>query len=565
MTNIEILSQIEKLINQSQNILIISHTSIDGDGIGSGLGLHMALTKLGKNVTFYSRHPVPEVFKFLPGINNISTEFNLNQDFIIQIDTSQTKIDTVKTHEEGNNFRIIVTPKNGVLNKDDFQLLSGGKKMDLIFTLDTSTLEYTGLMNGPQAELFYETPVINIDHHVTNEQYGKVNYVDIAATSTAELVLNVIEKLAEKTPLMDEDMATCLLSGVIVDTGSFQNANTTPRAFAVAARLLTAGARQQEIIRHLFKMHELSTLRLWGRALAHLEHDPELHLAWTTVTQDDFKATNADESELDGLMDQLITSASDADIVFLIKEGTDGTKVSLRSLKNIDVTPIVLPFGGGGHQRAAGFKISDKTVLEAEEIAITAVKDFMRKYLDKSNQQPAIDFHPVQSTKKDTTQPALPTPPIGTSIPTETETHVPQANPIHTNQELPPVPSTTPAIQTPPTAAGAPTFTPTVNYIPEVVPPQTAATSTDVSYSQTIPLSGTSPLPTGNSQAQAKASEQAYSEPQTALPYLGYTPPEKPEEKGLLRENAILTPEEQKAAEMQQQTNPITLRVSKDQ
>ncbi|MBI4836195.1 MAG: bifunctional oligoribonuclease/PAP phosphatase NrnA [Candidatus Abawacabacteria bacterium] len=553
MPNLEPVQQIQNLLDQSENILIISHTSIDGDGIGSGLGLQMALTKMGKNVTFYSRHPVPEVFKFLPGINNISTEFSLNQDFIIQIDTSQTKIDNVRTAEDGQNLKIIITPKNGTLNKEDIRLLSGGKKIDLIFTLDTSSLEYTGLMNGPQAELFYETPVVNIDHHITNEHYGKVNFVDVAATSTAELVLTLIETLEQRTPLMDEDMATCLLSGVIVDTGSFQNANTTPKAFAVAARLLTAGARQQEIVRHLFKMHELSTLRLWGKALSRLEHDPELHLAWTSVSQSDFTEVNASESELDGLMDQLITSASDADIVFLMKETADnGVKISLRSLKNIDVTPIVLPFGGGGHQRAAGFKITGQDFKSAQETAIEAVKTFMRQHLAKDTSNEA--FHPVQSTIKEAVTPvavqseelraeSLDSAP---AMMEQSKDTLPEETPSSANSEfsiqhseLPPLPQ--------------------VNYIPENKPEETMPA--DISYSQSF-----DPLPPqGVSKAQEQALQKAYSEPEKPLPgndFLGYTPPAKSET--IMKESQVQTPEEKKAAEVQQMPTPITLKVTKE-
>lgn len=547
MNNDIILAQIQHLLDQSQNILIISHTSIDGDGIGSGLALQMALTKLGKNIVFYSRNPVPEAFKFLPGIEGISNTFSLNQDFIIEIDTTQTEVDNIKTTSTGNTFKIVVTPKNGTLNQEDVHFVNGNKKIDLIFTLDTSTLEYTGLMNGPQAELFYETPVINIDHHITNEQYGKVNYVDIAATSTAELVMNVIESLAQKQPLMDDNIATCLLSGVIVDTGSFQNANTTPRAFAVAAKLLTAGARQQEIVRHLFKMHELSTLRLWGKALSHLEHDPELHLAWTTVTKKDFMDVNATEEELDGLMDQLITSASDADVVFLIKECEDGgMKVSLRSLKNIDITPIVLPFGGGGHQRAAGFKISDKDFVTASQLAIDAIKHFMSEYLSKNTSSQPDGFRPVQSTIKSFPQ-------TESSIPVTTSPITPDNIKKAENVIAPTsFPDEIPTTQQ---------STPVMNYVDE----PTSPSSTNISYSQSFPLP-----PSGVSKAQENAIQNAYTEPEKPLPvndFLGYKA--ATESFPLMEESKVKTPDEIKAAEQianqsSAPLGPITLKVTKE-
>ncbi len=520
------LQQIRNLLDTAGNILIISHASIDGDGLGSGLGLQMALTKLGKKVTFYSRNPVPEVFRFLPGVQGISSEFSLNKDFIIEIDTTQTKIDQVRTNEEGTKLHIIVTPQNGTLNKEDIKFLSGGKKFDLIFTLDTSNLEYTGLTNGPQAELFYETPIINIDHHITNEQYGKVNFVDINATSTAELVLQLIENLEEKMPLMDADMATCLLSGVIVDTGSFQNANTTPKAFEVAAKLLAAGARQQEIIKYLFKMHELSTLRLWGKTLSKLQHDPELHLAWATVTQEDFAGANATEEELEGLMDQLITSASDADIVFLIKEQKDGViRVSMRSIKNIDITPIVLPFGGGGHPRAAGFRVTGKPILEAEQIVLEAVRGFMKDYLARTNAE-APASHPVHSTIKSEVPPATVPAPVATPI----SSPLPSPLPSSPTSPIPNSPEGTPL---------GPSPTPMSDNIP----------------------------PSGMSNKQTEALKTSYTEKKATLPkeFLGYTPV-APKEQSLLEEKNVMTPQEKEAQQFVQ-NNPqptITLKVTKD-
>lgn len=519
MATNDILAQIQALIADANNILLISHASIDGDGAGSGLGLQMALTKMGKKVTFYSRNPVPEVFRFLPGVETISNEFSLHRDFIIQIDTTQTKVENVRTEKEDNHLRVVITPKDGSLSKEDISFISGGKSFDLIFTLDTSNLEYTGLMNGPQAELFYETPIINIDHHITNEQYGKINLVDINATSTAELVLGVIEHLEKTQPLMDEDIATCLLSGVVVDTGSFQNANTTPKAFAVAARLLAAGARQQEIVRHLFKMHELSTLKLWGRTLSKLEHDPELRIAWTTVSNIDFTETNASEHELDGLMDQLITSASDADIVFLIRETQEGDiKVSLRSLKNIDITPIVLPFGGGGHQRAAGFKISNSTLEKAKSLVVDSVKDFMKDYLERSKKSSSpVSFSPVGSTIKQS--------PTTEDIKPTEETHDTDLKTIATSE---------PEIEK--------------NVEPTQVPEPVVNTI--------VTDQNTAFPPAGISTTQQQAMDSSYTEKSDAVPseFLGYSE-QKKAENSILEEKNVLTPQEKEVQSFVQPTN----------
>jgi phosphoesterase RecJ-like protein len=170
-----------------------------------------------------------------------------------------------------------------------------------------------------------------------------------------------------------------LLTGIITDTGSFQNANTTPKSLTVAAQLVAAGGRQQEIIRHVFKTKPLSTLKLWGRILESVRLDAESHFIWAKISQDDFLSSGAQESETSGVIDELLKSAPNIDFVLLLSEKAGELDGSLRAVSpGTDVSQIAQLFGGGGHEAAAGFQLPGSTLLTNEEEILGKIREYQR-------------------------------------------------------------------------------------------------------------------------------------------------------------------------------------------
>ena len=242
------------LITRAQNILIVSHRNPDGDSLGSTLALSLVLEKIGKKTTMACSDKNGQVFAFLPKISEILQKVNTSKDLVISVDLKNARLGKLgyKKIEKENKVEILITPEDGRFEQSDVSSHIKGVKYDLIISLDTPNLERLGTLAEP-ADIFYEVPVINIDHHPANERFGKVNWVELVATSTAEILVSLIEALSRDKPLLDEQVATCLLTGLIYDTSSFQNINTTPKSLTVAAQLVAAGARQQEIIKNLYK------------------------------------------------------------------------------------------------------------------------------------------------------------------------------------------------------------------------------------------------------------------------------------------------------------------------
>ncbi|AKM84981.1 MAG: phosphoesterase RecJ domain-containing protein, phosphoesterase RecJ domain-containing protein [candidate division Kazan bacterium GW2011_GWA1_50_15] len=371
--------QAVELINRSNQILIVPSRP-DGDSIGSSLALLQVLTKLGKTVTLGVLDPVSQTYRFLPKVEDIATDINGMRDFVITLDSPNASADRLSYNFDEGKLNIIITPKSGRYRPEDVVFTQGQFKYDTVIVLDAADLHQLGLAYDRYPTLFQEIPIINIDHHASNAYFGSVNLVDLTATSTAEILIGLIEALGVN--LIDPGVATCLLTGIIADTGSFQNANTTPKSLTVAAQLVGFGAQQQEIIRHLFKTKSLAQLKLWGQVLARIQFDFGTKFAWSTAGLDDLTGSGATKEEFGGLIDELMTSIPGADVVLLLSEREPRVvSGSLRTAKGVDATEIAGLFGGGGHPGAAGFKLLDMTLGEAEPKILEKIREYQKRRL----------------------------------------------------------------------------------------------------------------------------------------------------------------------------------------
>jgi len=375
--------QIIELVNKSKNILLITHANPDGDALGSMLALYLVFKKLGKNVSAVCSDVYPKVLEFMPQINQVKQEVDANKDFIITLDTHKGKVERLgyKNATDENKLSIIITPKAGVnFTEDDVSCAQGNLKYDLIFVLDAPDQERLGKIYIENPNLFYEVPIINIDHHPSNSYFGKVNWVDLTATSTSEILVSLIESLGRGKNLLDEDIATNLLTGIITDTGSFQHSNTTPKSFTVAAQLVAAGAKQQEIVKHIFKTKRLSTLKIWGKVLSNIKEEKNHRFIYSTINSIDFKVNNADPSETSGVTDELLKTAPGIDFALLLTERNGNVHGSFRGAnESTDVAEIAKMLGGGGHKLAAAFQINGKNISDIEDELIEKIKSYQEK------------------------------------------------------------------------------------------------------------------------------------------------------------------------------------------
>jgi len=295
--------QATEIIQKSKNILIALPQNLNGDSLGSALALNFALKKLGKKSELVCQEETPEKLKFLSDGEKLKNKISSLRDFIISVDTNQKKISRLRYETEENILKIFLSSPEAIEEKD-IKLQSGAPKYDLVITLDAPDLESLGNIFEENAELFFNKPVLNIDHRAGNENFGAVNLVDPIAASCSQLVFQLIEDLGQD--LIDENSATALLCGLIVKTHSFQNSKTTPQALNSASLLISRGGNQEKIIRYLFKTKPLNKVRLWGRVLSRMDLNEEKNIAWLYASQEDFADTQTSQQDLSFILEEII-------------------------------------------------------------------------------------------------------------------------------------------------------------------------------------------------------------------------------------------------------------------
>ncbi|HEY8739563.1 MAG TPA: bifunctional oligoribonuclease/PAP phosphatase NrnA [Candidatus Dormibacteraeota bacterium] len=313
--------QIRELIEGAERIVVIAHKDADGDTLGSALAMTEVLVGMGKDVATRVPPPVPHIYAFLPGFDRVNRE-------------------------------------------------ETGEPPDLVVVMDASNLERLSDTLGP---LPAGTPVVNIDHHVSNSRFGSLNLVVPDASSTAEVTVDLFHELGiEITP----SIATNLYAGVLTDTGGFRHENTTFRVLEIAAELVRSGAGAADIAGRIYKSKKLTTMRLQALVMGTIGFDCADRLVYAAVTQDLLRKSGARMDESEGVID-LLNSVEGLELALLFKEIEPGlTKISVRSRGAANANDLAAAFGGGGHDRAAGAEMG-MTVKQAMDVVLAEARHML--------------------------------------------------------------------------------------------------------------------------------------------------------------------------------------------
>lgn len=347
-------------IQSHQRLLVAPHANVDPDGLSSALACYQLFSALGKDVTVICPDTPPESLSFLPGFDKLEQVVAESQNFVITVNLEDgVEIDKLRYTVEEKKVNIIVVPKKGKIRSSAISMSEGEQKYDLLVVVDTADLALLGSLYTDHVDFFSQIPLLNVDHHISNVRFGQLQLIDPTCASATEVLYGWFMHVPDWKTKVTPDIATLLLTGLITDTRSFQNPNTTPRSLEVAAELLGLGARQQEIIQHIYKTKPLSTLKIWGRALGEIQMDRTHRIVWSAISKEDLQEMTASSKETHGILDELISTIPDADVHVLFTEVEEGgLKASLRSSAAIDASRLAAEtYGGGGHARAAGFRI----------------------------------------------------------------------------------------------------------------------------------------------------------------------------------------------------------------
>jgi len=322
-------ASIRNRLNDCSHVLIMSHIRPDGDAIGSLIGFGVALRTAGKKVTLVSMDGLPSKYRFLEGSELIVRKIEPGYDLFIAVDCADSR-------------RMGVSLKN-------------------LKNLDID---------------------INIDHHITNENFAELNLVMPEVPATAGILA---EYLPEWGLPMEKAVANALLMGIVTDTIGFRTSNVTPHVLRISAQLMEAGANLTDVYNRTLTSQSYPASMLWGFALSRLQR--ENGIIWTVITLEDReKAGYTDRDDAD--LTNLLSAIEGCEISVLFNEQKDDkVKVSWRSCSQVDVSGIAKYFGGGGHPPASGADMDGSLDEVREKVLIKtkkAIKEFYSKGVPKN-------------------------------------------------------------------------------------------------------------------------------------------------------------------------------------
>lgn len=311
---------IKKQIDLAKSIVILTHENPDGDAIGTSLGLYNTLKNVGKNVDIIIPE-YPEIFGFLPNSNEIKKESDVEKyDLAISLDCS-----------------------------DEKRLMGFSKYFD------TANMK------------------IVIDHHRSNTMFGDINFVNPDAPACAQLLIVLFHQFGYE---ITNEIGTCILTGIITDTGGFIYSSVTPETFEFAAYLLAKGINVSNICKKVLQTKTMNQYKMHSLAASRLEFIEEGKIAYTFLTEDEINSLGGLESDTDGIV-ECGRDIEGVEVSMFIRQKADMCKVSFRSNDYVDVSEICLVFGGGGHKKAAGVKIEGNIETVKEKMIMT-LKSYLK-------------------------------------------------------------------------------------------------------------------------------------------------------------------------------------------
>ncbi len=240
--------QTTELIRQAENILIVTGREPSNDQLASAVGLHAVLTKLGKVANIVITDRLPKVASILD-TSMVAGDMQGVRDFVVSVDMRSTQVDKVRYDVNGSNLDITITPHGGNFTAKDVTFGYGAYQFDLVIALGVPSLAKLDRLHEANPTIFDGLHLINIDYHRINEQYGSVNLVDTSATCVAEILISTIESLGQG--MIDAPIATAFLASFMSTTANFTAPATTAKALTIAAQMISAGAKQQAVVKAL--------------------------------------------------------------------------------------------------------------------------------------------------------------------------------------------------------------------------------------------------------------------------------------------------------------------------
>ena len=386
----ENLPTLLKSINQAKRIAVVLPQHLSLDVLCAAIALKTAI--FSQAVTVFSAAGEQPVLPFLTNLAELPKIYNAlgsGSGLAIKVSNSHAQPGELRYEKTNDGLVIFITPSSeatkGEFLETDVSVLPSAANFDLVIILGAQNFEELGSIYTDNTKLFFETPKINIDINPANEYYGTLNFINTTATSLSEVVMDIIEAIPEA--LKNEIVSTSLLAGIISQTASFRDPKTTPTALLKASRLVAVGAKQQEIIQHLYKTKSLPLLQLWGRALARLTAQPEKQTLTAVVTASDLEKTKVGVESLPVVLRDIIEMVTSYSLVILLAElpVAAGVQVLLAGLPHENISQTALEISKDANSKPANLVGKYEYTSFLVKNSLTDVQQIITNIVEKRN------------------------------------------------------------------------------------------------------------------------------------------------------------------------------------
>ncbi len=320
--------QLQSALSDSRSVLIAFPYIPDAhletlDHAAGALSLARVLVSMGKRADItasgFIMHPS---FSLLPGAELITSEVPTLHRVVVSLPLLNDGTANVSHEIRNGELHIAITPDSGAIDRDRVRIRTTSFHYDTLITIGAQDLASLGELHTRHGDFLKDVLIVNIDHRMGNDSYGAVNCIDHTASSSSETITKILERLSPES-INDKNVATMLLAGLLSATRTFRASHVRPGSLETAGRLVAIGADREKIMNTLFRTRSVAALKLWGRALSSLLHEPTLGLVSAIITEHDFLHTGATPNDLTDVIHELLLASGETDKALLLYEGSN--------------------------------------------------------------------------------------------------------------------------------------------------------------------------------------------------------------------------------------------------
>lgn len=358
--------QIFKLIEESNNILIITDQIFNIDSFSSALSLGLFLQKLDKNPVISFKNEIDEKYKFLNGLELIKNKIELKNNLTIAISTKNTKAKELSYEPKDDKIEIYLTPeKNKFFTKEDVTITDNQTSFDLIISIGIDNIKNIGEFYDNNIEFFFNTTIINIDNNPENERFGQINFIEPKHKSLCELIFDITT--IYRSEIIDDKIATNMLAGIIHKNKGFKIPDLSSNTMEAVSNLIEIGANREGIVNNLYKTKTINDLRIWAKILQNskLANNNEIFFS---VIEDENEQINFSD-----LFDEIISTIDGIKIGLFFNKIDDIIYINLMTNNGFNAKEISSDFSPIGDKNETNFAISSQDIDKVVEIVLQKI------------------------------------------------------------------------------------------------------------------------------------------------------------------------------------------------